>query len=65
MKRDSELNPNDEITVYLSDSTCVGVFVSGDKLGITMSKDVEKGVLYMLIPWESIQWIEYFRSKGS
>lgn len=65
MKSDSELNLNDKITVYLRDSTCEGVFVSEDKLGLTMSKNTEKGVLYMLIPWESIQWIEYLKSNGS
>jgi len=64
-RADSELNPNDKITVYLRDSTCEGIFVCEDRLGMTISKDVEKGVLYMLIPWESIQWIEYLRSKRS
>ena len=63
MKSDSELNPNDRITVYLRDSTCKGVFVSEDALGVTMSKEVKEGVLYMLIPWESIQWVEYLRIK--
>lgn len=60
---DSELNLNDKITVYLRDSTCEGNYISEDKLGLTLSKETNKGILYMLIPWESVQWIEWIVEK--
>ncbi|MCK4349147.1 MAG: hypothetical protein KAW47_11085 [Thermoplasmatales archaeon] len=63
--QDSEFNLGDEITVYLKDTTCTGKFLSEDKLGLTLSKETEKGVLYLLIPWEGVQWIEWLRINRS
>ena len=63
MKSDSELKSNDKVTVHLLDSTCEGFFVCEDTLGMTVFKNVENGILYMLIPWQNIQWIEWIKES--